>query len=98
MEAFHIALPPKRSGVYHLIRDGVVVYVGQTENIFARLGGHRVKDFDDVAFFPCEVSELDTLEEEHLARLRPALNSEGVRKPYRPCRRARGVWLVERAS
>lgn len=98
MEGFRIPVPPMRSGVYHLVRAGVVVYVGQTENIFSRLGGHRDKDFDDVQFFPCAVAELDAREEEHIARLKPELNSEGVRKPYRPCRRARGVWLVERAS
>src|SRR5687767_1064639 len=90
------------TGVYHLIKDGTVVYVGQTTNVFRRIGSHCDKDFDAFEFFPCSVAELDAVEQEHLKRLAPTLNVDGTKKPWRrrPWARAnepggneRGQWL-----
>jgi hypothetical protein len=67
-----------------LIRAGVVVYVGQTLNIFNRLGGHvRCVQFDAVEFYACAEADLNAREECDLARLRPELNRIGVDLPYR---------------
>jgi len=45
---------PETGGVYLLIRNGVVIYVGQTGNLRQRIKGHRVRPFDDVKFTVCE--------------------------------------------
>jgi hypothetical protein len=80
-------VPPSWCGVYHLIRGDVVIYVGQTTNIFSRIGSrhqrYRTDPFDRIEFFPCREDELNTLEEEHIARYQPIWNSEGVKRPYR---------------
>jgi hypothetical protein len=83
-----IDMPPTVVGVYHLMRGDVVRYVGQTTNVFTRIGSWKSPQFqadafDRVAFFPCAIDQLDTLEEEHIKRFQPEMNSEGVRKPYR---------------
>jgi hypothetical protein len=74
--------------VYHIVRDGVAIYVGQTVNVFSRISSWRSgkferEDFDHVEFFPCAVEELNALEERHIRELRPRLNVEGVTEPYR---------------
>ena len=76
--------PTSVCGIYHLRRAGVVIYIGQTANIFNRLGGHvRNIEFDAVDFFPCAENELSDREKSDLARLRPILNRIGVDLPYR---------------
>lgn len=72
------ALPRERCGVYHLVRGGAVVYVGQTRNLLNRIGGHDFTEYDSVRFFYCEPDDLDMIELEHIARLRPPMNRRGV--------------------
>jgi excinuclease UvrABC nuclease subunit len=83
-----IETPDEVCGVYHLMLGNKVRYVGQTTNIYSRIGSwktlrFKARQFDHVAFFPCAVRDLDRLEEEHIKRYQPELNSEGMRKPYR---------------
>ena len=63
-------------GIYFLIKDEEVVYVGQSIEIFRRIGKHRNegKDFDSFAFIECEKSELDKLEAKYITALAPELN------------------------
>ena len=87
MTPITFAVPSTVCGIYHLMRGDEVRYVGQTANVFQRIGSWRspqfVADaFDRVAFYPCDRSELDSLEEQHIRQFQPALNSEGIRKPY----------------
>lgn len=75
-------------GIYHLMLGDRVRYVGQTTNVFSRIGSwktrrFKARQFDRVEFYPCAPDELDHLEREHIERYRPEFNSEGVRKPYR---------------
>lgn len=78
-----IKIPAKRAGVYHLVRDGRVLYVGQSRNLLSRIGCHEWQNFDEARLFHCNESELHDLEELHIARLQPPLNREGVTRPYR---------------
>jgi hypothetical protein len=83
-----IDVPAGVVGIYHLMRGKQVRYIGQTTNVFSRIGTWKTRHFqpdafDRVAFYPCSVTALDALECEHITQYRPELNSEGVRKPYR---------------
>ncbi|MCZ2099471.1 MAG: hypothetical protein LC121_25060 [Anaerolineae bacterium] len=75
-------LPRGRCGVYHLVRAGTVVYIGQSRNLLARIGGHAFTEYDSARFFYCDPDDLDMLELEHIARLRPPMNRQGVTRAY----------------
>ena len=69
------ALPWARSsGVYFLLDGDDVVYVGQSVNVYSRIGQHTDKRFDRYAFVPCHVDALDKLESLYIHCLRPRLN------------------------
>jgi len=79
---YEFAPPRARCGVYHLVRDGVVVYVGASRNLLGRIGGHEHQAVDTVRFFFCAEADLDVTELEHIVALRPPLNTEGVTRPF----------------
>ena len=63
------------SGVYFLIQDQKIVYVGQSLCIFSRIDQHeRVKKFNRFAYIPCEKLLLDPLESLYIHYFRPSLN------------------------
>lgn len=70
-------------GIYFLIKDNEIVYIGQSTNIFARLSGHGNKDFDSVTFVPCEKSELNIMESLYILAYRPKLNGMAGRNQDR---------------
>ena len=56
---------PNASGIYFLLKENKVVYVGQTiNNVYSWIGTHRQqgKDFDSYYFVECPIDSLDTLE------------------------------------
>jgi len=65
-------------GIYFLIKDNQVVYVGQSVNIAARIVVHRNdgKDFDEVRFIRCEKDVLDEREMFFIKLLKPDLNGD----------------------
>lgn len=68
---------PDSSGVYFLLRGVEVVYVGQAQRIFRRVGEHvTTKDFDGFAYIPAPPHMLDKLESLYIHWLRPALNGK----------------------
>ncbi len=67
----------QHTGVYFLIKDHRVVYVGQSVNVYARIAAHTDKSFDSVALLPCSRDVLDKMESLYIHCLRPPLN--GVR-------------------
>lgn len=85
-------LPERRSGVYHLVRDGEVIYVGQSINVFQRIASHPVRPADEARIFFCEPDELNERERADIERLRPALNRAGVTWHYISVPRAIRVW------
>lgn len=64
----------KASGVYFLLQGNEVVYVGQSVNIYARIGAHHIKNFDRFAYVLCSADMLDRLESLYIHCLRPRLN------------------------
>lgn len=75
------------SGVYFLIRDNKVIYVGQSVNVFARMSQHSFKNADRYAYIPCDVKDLNVLESLYIHCLQPEGNGEmgkhGKFAPYR---------------
>jgi hypothetical protein len=70
------------AGVYFLVLGDVVVYVGKSTNVGARLREHKrdnVKTFDRVAHIQCDASELDHLEKVYITKLKPKHNLTGYR-------------------
>ena len=65
----------RSSGVYFLVHEKEVVYVGQSSDIFTRVSTHsKEKIFGRFAFVPCEPELLDKLESLYIHTLRPKLN------------------------
>lgn len=61
-------------GIYVLCLNKEVVYVGQTINIFSRLGAgpdHRARPYDKVYFVRCNMDELDRLEALMILKFKP---------------------------
>lgn len=67
-------------GVYFLIRDDRVVYVGQSVEVHSRVTLHhsRWKQFDGYTYIPCEPEQLADLERYYIRLLAPELNVAGV--------------------
>ena len=65
----------KAVGVYFLIKNKSVVYVGQSTSVYSRISTHQhIKDFDSIAWVPCELHILDRLESLYIHTFRPPLN------------------------
>lgn len=66
-----------QSGIYFLIHEGVVVYVGQARDMRRRVASHigdGTKVFDTVARVPCVAADLDQLERAYIEELVPKYN------------------------
>lgn len=63
-------------GIYFLIREGEVTYIGQTKDVFLRLSKHRRdgRRFDAYNFLHCPESELDRLERMYIEAFMPKEN------------------------
>jgi hypothetical protein len=65
----------KRVGVYFLIKNETVVYVGQSTNIFQRVGDHESKkDFDTFTYIECAKEDLNIMETKYIVKFKPPLN------------------------
>ena len=68
-----------RSGVYFLIKNERIVYVGQSINVYSRIAEHyKSKFFSDVFSVPCPRSNLDVLESMYIHTFNPDLNGRSV--------------------
>lgn len=79
-----------RCGVYALMREGVVVYVGQSKRMLTRIEAHRsqwarshkapdwlpIKGilFDRIYILPCRVEDMNRIEREMIDLYRPRYN------------------------
>lgn len=64
-------------GIYFLLSDGVVVYVGQSKLILSRVASHiaeATKVFDAVAFVRCKPENLNDFERRYIEKLLPKYN------------------------
>jgi excinuclease UvrABC nuclease subunit len=72
------AIPKNRlvvSGVYFLIRNERIVYVGKSTDIYSRLNTHitdKKKEFD--SFYVLKTTELNTTEKHYIETLKPEYN------------------------
>ena len=64
-------------GVYFLIKNDEVVYVGQSSiNILGRIAKHlrSNKEFDSFSYMRCDKEDIDAMEAKYIAALIPRLN------------------------
>jgi hypothetical protein len=67
-------------GIYFLIKEKKVVYVGQSVNVPARVASHfhdKQKSFENVAIIECHPDQLDVWETLYIHLLRPEQNGKG---------------------
>lgn len=65
------------TGIYFLISDGEVVYVGQSIDVLNRIAQHKAKQivkFDRFTLIECSRDDLNRLERIYIQRLRPRCN------------------------
>lgn len=64
------------TGIYFLVKDMEVVYVGQSVDILHRISRHRRegKDFDSYSYLLCPEAELNDMEAKYITALMPWLN------------------------
>ena len=65
------------AGIYLLLRDSAVVYVGQSLSAYGRVRQHQLegtKAFDRFTVIRCPVSALDALERAYIAKFQPEYN------------------------
>lgn len=69
-------IKPQAEGVYFLIHQGRVIYIGQSVNVFYRVAAHCAdKVFDSWAFLETLTFEpLDLVEQYYIAKFAPLLN------------------------
>jgi len=62
-------------GIYFLIKERKIIYIGQSNNILTRITTHsNSKDFDSYSYIPCDESILDKLESLYIHVYQPELN------------------------
>lgn len=62
-------------GIYFLLKDQQVVYVGQSTNIFCRVADHLLsKEFDSFSYFECDRKDLTDFEAAYINKYKPKLN------------------------
>lgn len=62
------------SGVYFLVDEDKVIYVGQSVNIYSRIPQHHDKKFDKFTYVLCEPRFLNIVETLYIHCLQPKLN------------------------
>jgi hypothetical protein len=67
---------PRKCGIYFLIKDDELKYVGQSIDVEARLGGHRWRSFDPWYWVPCLPDQLNTMERQYIDLFLPSWNSD----------------------
>lgn len=74
--AHRLTITGAQVGVYFLVRDLSVVYVGRSVDVKNRVAAHarEGKEFNDVLVLPCQRDVLGVLEEEWIDRLKPEYN------------------------
>ena len=70
-----LASVPKTSGVYLLVFNSEIQYIGQSSNLYSRLQGHLLVKLIDVLIFIRETDNHRQLEMQLIQDLDPALNT-----------------------
>lgn len=83
-EVLEAAIPyGSGTGVYFLIKDKEVIYIGQSIDVFHRMARHRRENraFDSFAYLECPKERLDELEAAYITAFVPFLNFSLGRVP-----------------
>jgi hypothetical protein len=79
-EAIHAAAAPWSDGcgIYFLIHEERIVYVGQSQNVYSRVSRHlsRHRNFDAWHWVPCRQDTLTRLERAYIEALMPVWNCD----------------------
>lgn len=79
--------------VYFLIKDEEIVYVGQTWNVYARIGAHiKSKEFDSVFMIDVHPSEMSNIEAAYILKFNPVCNKILPASDFITEKRARGIY------
>lgn len=72
----------RKTGIYFLVKDGELKYIGQSTDVEARICNHRWREFDCWHWIACEPEELNMLERAYIDKFLPPWNcdSETVAK------------------
>lgn len=73
-------------GIYFLIKDGEIVYVGQSVSVMARIQSHTAsKEFDSFSFLPCKREILNVIESLYIHLLEPSGNGKAGGSSFKKC-------------
>lgn len=62
--------------LYFLLKDGVIVYIGQTKSLQVRMPSHKEKEFDRLRWIDCDTREIVLMYEKRwIRRFKPKYNS-----------------------
>lgn len=61
-------------GIYFLLKNKKIVYIGQSRNVERRIASHRDKDFDSFRVIACGVDDLLRYEKRLINYFKPELN------------------------
>jgi len=91
------SMPYKKScGIYFLIKDYEIIYVGKSTSVYNRIEAHNKdcnKDFDKWCYVLCDKDKLDDLEAEYIIEFKPKLNCTIPKNSkYLTISDMRGVW------
>jgi len=76
-EIVNAAKPMSRiSGVYFLILNSEIIYIGQSVNMYSRAASHYDKEFDSVVYMPCPKEDLNIMESIYIHEFKPAQNGK----------------------
>ena len=78
----------KKVGIYFLISDLEIIYIGQSINIHSRIGTHcreGFKSFDKVSYIECSENDLNRLETKYIYKFQPKHNITKQGKLCVPC-------------
>jgi hypothetical protein len=73
---------PRAAGCYALYRDGHLVYVGESDNMQERLGGHQVR-FDEARWLRLDGAQRLFVEKALIWKFMPEDNKETKRHDHR---------------
>ena len=86
-------------GIYFLVKDSMIVYIGQSTRLQSRIESHREdKDFDDAFYFECPREELDDIERELIRGFSPRYNIAHNYELYRKVMGARRAAANQRLA
>jgi len=62
--------------IYFLIKEGKVIYIGQTKDLKTRLHGHKSKKYDSVRYIVCKPDMLNHYETRWIKKFLPVYNKD----------------------